>query len=129
MQIHVVERGQTLNAIAERYDSTAQAIASANQIPEPDRLVVGQALVIPIVGSYYWVRPGDTLYTIGQRFGISAAQLARINRISLYRPIEVGLRLYIPPRPRRAADFNAYAEPRRTVTPALEADIRTAAPI
>ncbi|MBE5394438.1 MULTISPECIES: glycosyl hydrolase family 18 protein [Brevibacillus] len=128
MQIHVVERGQTLNAIAERYDSTAQAIASANQIPEPDRLVVGQALVIPIVGSYYWVRPGDTLYTIGQRFGISAAQLARINRISLYRPIEVGLRLYIPPRPRRAADFNAYAEPRRTVTPALEADIRTAAP-
>lgn len=37
MQIHVVERGQTLNAIAERYDSTAQAIASANQIPEPDR--------------------------------------------------------------------------------------------
>ncbi|QQE72706.1 glycoside hydrolase family 18 protein [Brevibacillus composti] len=128
MQIHVVERGQTLNAIAERYNTTAIAIAQANQIPEPDRLVVGQALVIPIVGSYYWVRPGDTLYMIGQRFGISAAELARVNRISLYRPIQVGLRLYIPPRPRRAADFNAYAEPRTRVTPALEEDVRNAAP-
>lgn len=128
MQIHVVESGQSLTGIAEAYGSTASAIAEANELPDPSRLVVGQALVIPIEGSYYWVRQGDTLYTIGQRFQISAAELARVNRISQYRPLEVGRRLYIPPRPRRAADFNAYAEPRRTVSPVLEADIRRAAP-
>lgn len=128
MQIHVVESGQTLFGIAEAYGSSAEAITRANELPDPGDLVIGQALVIPIVGSYYWVRSGDSLYTIGQRYQISAAELARVNRISQYRPLQVGTRLYIPPRPRRAADFNAYAEPQRTVSPALEADVRKAAP-
>ncbi|MGN7470552.1 LysM peptidoglycan-binding domain-containing protein [Brevibacillus sp. SAFN-007a] len=128
MQIHVVEEGQTLTGIAAAYGTTAAAIAEANELPDPGKLVVGQAMVIPIVGSYYWVRQGDTLYTIGQRYQISAAELARVNNISQYRPLQIGQRLYIPPRPRRAADFNAYAEPRRTVSAALEADVRTAAP-
>lgn len=128
MQIHVVEQGQTVRSIAETYGSTAEEIVRANELPNPDKLVTGQALVIPIVGSYYWVKPGDTLYLIGQRYQISAADLARANRISLYRPINVGQRLYIPPRPRRAADFVAYVEPRRTVQPALEEDVRKAAP-
>ena len=128
MQIHVVESGQTLSSIAETYGTTPAAIQEANDLPNPDDLVIGQAMVIPIVGSYYWVRQGDTLYTIGQRFQISAAELAKVNGISQYRPLQVGQRLYIPPRPRRAADFNAYAEPRRTVSPELEADVRQAAP-
>ncbi|UYZ11589.1 glycosyl hydrolase family 18 protein [Brevibacillus sp. WF146] len=128
MQIHVVQQGQTLSGIAQAYDSSVEAIARANELPESGRLVIGQALVIPIRGSYYWVRQGDTLYTIGRRFGISAAELARVNQISQFRPLQVGMRLYIPPRPRPAADFNAYAEPRRTVPPALEADVRRASP-
>ncbi|WP_301168877.1 glycoside hydrolase family 18 protein [Brevibacillus nitrificans] len=128
MQIHVVEQGQTLSGIAETYGTTASEIARANELPDPANLVIGQAMVIPIEGSFYWVRQGDTLYTIGQRFQISAAELARVNGISQYRPLQIGQKLYIPPRPRRAADFNAYAEPRRTVSEALENDVRTAAP-
>lgn len=128
MQIHVVETGQTLSGIAETYHTTAAEIATANELPDPANLVIGQALVIPIEGSYYTVKQGDTLYTIGQRYHISAAELARANGISQYRPLQVGQRLYIPPRPRRAADFNAYAEPRRRVSEALETDVRKAAP-
>lgn len=128
MQIHVVESGQTLSSIAETYGTTPEEITRANELPDPVHLVIGQALVIPIEGSYYWVRQGDTLYTIGQRYHISAAELARVNGISQYRPLQIGQRLYIPPRPRRAADFNAYAEPRRQVSEALEADVRKAAP-
>ncbi len=129
MQIHVVRRGQSLTGIAEAFGTTAEAITRANELTAPGELVIGQALVIPIAGSYYWVQRGDTLYTIGERFNISAAELARVNRIPLYRPLQIGTRLYIPPRPRRAADFNAYAEPRgRTVSPALEEDTRKAAP-
>ncbi|GED71747.1 spore germination protein YaaH [Brevibacillus reuszeri] len=128
MQIHVVESGQTLSSIAETYGTTPAAIEKANELPNPDNLVIGQAMVIPIEGSYYWVRQGDTLYTIGQRYQISAAELARVNGISQYRPLQIGQKLYIPPRPRRAADFNAYAEPKRTVSPVLEADVRQAAP-
>ncbi|KMZ40742.1 MULTISPECIES: LysM peptidoglycan-binding domain-containing protein [Bacillales] len=128
MQIHVVEEGQTLASIAETYGTTPEAIDKANELPDPNKLAIGQAMVIPIVGSYYWVKQGDTLYTIGQRNQISAAELARVNGISPYKPLQVGQKLYIPPRPRRAADFNAYVEPRRTVPPAMEEDVRRAAP-
>lgn len=112
MQIHVVQRGQTLFGIAQAYNSSVQAIVEANEIPAPGRLVVGQALVIPITGSFYWVRRGDTLYSIAGRFGIPFQTLARVNRIPVNAVLRVGTRLYIPPRPRRRAEINAYLEPR-----------------
>ncbi|OEH86413.1 spore gernimation protein [Desulfuribacillus stibiiarsenatis] len=130
MQIHVVQRGQSLFGIAQAYNTTAAAIASANEIPNPNVLVVGQALVIPIVGSFYWVRPGDSLFSIGRRFGVNYLELARINQISPTQPLPVGLRIYIPPRPRTNAEINAYVEPLGgAVTPALEQATRNAAPL
>ena len=129
MQIHVVQAGQSLFQIAPMYNSTVSAIVSANEIPNPNRLVVGQTLVIPIIGSFYWVQPGDSLFSIGQKFGISYQELARINGISTTQPLQVGLRLYIPPRPRRDAEINAYVEPiGGTVSPELEQSARSAAP-
>ncbi|HYE11634.1 MAG TPA: glycoside hydrolase family 18 protein [Patescibacteria group bacterium] len=129
MQIHVVQPGQSIFGIAQAYNSTISAIVGANEIPNPNLLVVGQTLVIPIVGSYYWVRPGDSLYSIAGRFGISYQTLAQINRISVTQPLQIGLRLYIPPRPRRRAEINAYVEPiGGSVTPVLEQEARKTAP-
>ena len=128
MQIHVVQPGQSLFGIAQAYSTTVNALVEANEIPDPQTLVVGQALVIPIIGRFYWVQPGESLWTIGQRFGISDQELATINRISLNRPLPVGLRLYIPPAPKKEKELNAYVEPRETVTPALENSVRDAAP-
>ena len=129
MQIHVVQPRQSIFQIAQTYNSTVSAITSANELPNPNQLVVGQALVIPIVGSYYWVQPGDNLYSIARRFGINYQTLAQVNRIPTTRPLTVGLKLYIPPRPRRKAETNAYVEPiGGTVSPALERSARQAAP-
>lgn len=129
MQIHVVQSGQSLYGISQAYNVSVSELIRANELTDPGRLVVGQALVIPIVGRYYFVQPGDSLYTIGRRFGISAAELARINGISPGQQLQVGLRLYIPPGPKRRAEFNAYVEPRgNTVSPALERSAREAAP-
>ena len=36
------------------------------KLPDPSRIVVGQALVIPITGSYHWVQPGQSLYFIAR---------------------------------------------------------------
>ena len=58
--------------------------------------MIGQAIVIPIIGQFYTVRQGDNLYTIGRRFGVTAQQLATVNRISLNQPLKVGFRIYIP---------------------------------
>ncbi|ATA58478.1 uncharacterized protein GS458_0014 [Geobacillus stearothermophilus] len=129
MQIHVIQRGQTLSGIAKAYETTVEDIVRANKLPNPDRLVVGQALVIPIVGRFYWVQPGDSLWSIARRFSIPMQRLAEVNRLSLNAPLRVGQRLYIPPGAKRRAEFNAYIEPRgATVSPALEASAREAAP-
>lgn len=112
MQIHVVQPGQSLWSIASGYGVQPQVISEANQLADPGRLVPGQALVVPIWGSYHWVQPGETLYQIGQRFGISSQRLGTINRIVDPRQLQVGLRLYIPPGPRPPLRTNAYIEPR-----------------
>ena len=44
---YVVKRGDTLSEIAERFDTTVRKIVQANNIKDPDRLKVGQELVIP----------------------------------------------------------------------------------
>ena len=44
----------------------------------------------------YFVRPGDTLYRIGVSYGVSYADIARVNQISNARLIYVGQRLCIP---------------------------------
>ncbi|ERI92735.1 LysM domain protein [Clostridiales bacterium oral taxon 876 str. F0540] len=129
MQIHVVQAGQSLFDIARTYNTTVGAISGANELPNPNNLVVGQALVIPIVGSFYWVQPGDSLYSIARKFGINYQTLARVNGIQPTKPLAVGFRLYIPPRPKRSAETNAYVEPiAGRVAPELEQSARTAAP-
>lgn len=44
---HTVQSGDTLASIAARYGTTAQAIADANGLSDPNQIRVGQVLVIP----------------------------------------------------------------------------------
>ncbi|WP_010094933.1 glycoside hydrolase family 18 protein [Ornithinibacillus scapharcae] len=121
MQIHVVTQGDSLYSIASTYGTTMDALINANELDAPNQLVVGQALVIPIVGQFYFVQPGDSLYSIAARFGISYQELARINNIPVNSTLNVGLRLYIPPGSRPEIIANAYIEPiGDTVSQALE---------
>ena len=110
MQIHVVQSGQSLYGIAKIYGTTVADIAEANQIDPTKTLVIGQALVIPITGRYYFVQPGDSLYKIGRRFGVPYLTLAQINAFNPEATLPVGLRLYIPLMPKTAIESNAYAE-------------------
>ncbi|ADL11629.1 DUF3794 and LysM peptidoglycan-binding domain-containing protein [Acetohalobium arabaticum] len=45
--VYVVQPGDTLYKIARRYGTTIDAIVEANDIPDPDRIDVGQKLCIP----------------------------------------------------------------------------------
>lgn len=118
-----------MNGIAQAYETTVQDIVAANQIPEPDRLVTGQALVIPIWGRFYWVQPGDSLWSIGQRFGVNYLTLAQMNGLDPNQALMIGMRLFIPPAPKTAAEIMAYLEPRGTaVSEALLNQTREVSP-
>lgn len=45
--VHVIESGESLYTIARRYNVTAQAIIQANGFSSPDKIFVGQKIVIP----------------------------------------------------------------------------------
>jgi spore germination protein len=98
MQIHVVQRGETLWLIAQRYGVTIDQIVTANQLTDPNRLVGGQALVIPTPFKYHTVRPGETLWMIARRYGTSIEAIVQANRISDPSLIYPGSVLVIPAR-------------------------------
>ncbi|MGG3644276.1 glycosyl hydrolase family 18 protein [Bacillus gobiensis] len=124
-----MKQGDTIEQIALRYRTTPEAIIQTNEVPNPDKLVVGQTIVIPIAGQFYEVQRGDSLTTIGRRFNISAAELAQINRIQLHAILPVNFLLYIPARPKRKSEVNAYLEPRGTsVSQNLQQAAREASP-
>lgn len=121
MQIYVVEQGDSLEQIAETYGSSVEDIVEANELIAPNELVVGQALVIPIIGQFYFVQPGDSLYSIAARFGFSTEELANVNRININQILSPGFRLYIPPIPKQPITSYAYVEPMGgVVSPTLQ---------
>ncbi|NLG93216.1 MAG: LysM peptidoglycan-binding domain-containing protein [Clostridiales bacterium] len=96
MLIHVVKSGESLWQIANSYNVPMESIISANGIYNPDVLVVGEALVIPLEDIVYIVQPGDTLWKIAQEHGISVQDILNNNSISNPDRIYPGLALYIP---------------------------------
>ena len=129
MQIHVIKQNESLTTIANSYHTTVKDIVDANELPNPSNLVVGQSIIIPIVGRFYFVQQGDTLQSIAKKVGVSYQELATINRIPTNQVLHVGFRLYIPQGKKRNGEFNAYVEPRgTTVAPALENSAREAGP-
>ncbi|HHU80509.1 MAG: LysM peptidoglycan-binding domain-containing protein [Bacilli bacterium] len=129
MQIHVVQTGESLSSIAAAYEITTASLASVNGLTPNDRLVTGQALVVPIIGSFYYVQEGDTLFSIGNKFGIDYKQLAKVNNIPVNQTLNIGQKLYIPPQLKSSIEVNAYIEPfGQEVSPNLQEAAQNASP-
>lgn len=96
MFIHVVQRGETLWQLSNRYDVSISEIASLNELPNPDQLVVGQALVIPSAIRKHTVRRGDTLWEIANSYGVTIDAIVQANEISDPSVISPGMVLVIP---------------------------------
>ena len=108
MDIYVVQRGDTLWAISARYRVSISAIVRANRLPNPDTLVVGQALVIPTPNyRVHIVRPGETLWTIARSYGTTVESIVTENQIQNPSLIYVGQTLRIKPA-RPVIEVNGY---------------------
>jgi spore germination protein len=74
-----VRPGDSLYKIAQQYDVPPNTIAEANRLPNPDALVVGQAVVIPGNFFTHTVRSGQTLFSIARSYGIPLQALLEAN--------------------------------------------------
>lgn len=80
-----VNPGDSLWAIAKRYDTTVEALRAANGLTSDD-LRAGTTLMLPEASNAtpetVTVRPGDTLYDIALAFGMSVDDLINANDLS-----------------------------------------------
>lgn len=105
--IHVVQRGETLSAIARQYGVSVDALVTANGLADSSLIRVGQRLVIPdpsVVttdslssSTVYIVAHGDTLSSVAARHGVTVRALIDANAITDPSRLHVGQRLEIPP--------------------------------
>lgn len=106
---YTVKSGDTLYSIARRNDVTVNQMVSANDLADASLIRVGQVLTIPKETSSpptsspppsskvtYKVKAGDTLYSIGGRYGVTVNQLKSANNITNVRLLQIGQVLTIP---------------------------------
>lgn len=79
-ETYVVEPGDTLVGLAERYSTTVEAILAANSLVGTD-LMAGATLVLPGAETYI-VQPGDTLSAVALTTGIPVEELMALNSLS-----------------------------------------------
>lgn len=85
--IYYIKPGDTLYKLARRFNTTVSAIANANPGLDTHWLRVAQGICIPRqpiypvcpYGTYYSVRPGDTLNKIARRNNITLQELLMVN--------------------------------------------------
>ena len=81
---YTVRPGNTLFGIAQFFNTTVQDILMFNNLKTTSDLRIGQVLTIPAGltdGEFYVVRPGDTLWNIAERYGITVAELINMNML------------------------------------------------
>jgi len=118
---HTVQAGENLTRIALKYGTTVQALVQANNITNPNLVFVGQVLTIPGAGitptlppggtiiaptpqpttaptgeTVHVVQPGENLFRVALKYGLSTAFLASYNSITNPNLIYVGQRIRIP---------------------------------
>ena len=115
---YFVEPGDTLFRIALNHGLTTQQLAEANGIINPSMIYAGQALTIPDGSSSpeaeaasisHLVEPGETLFRIAVRYGLSTQSIAQANDITNYDLVFAGQYLTIP-QSGSAADTDAQPE-------------------
>lgn len=79
MIIHVVQPGETIYQIAEKYNIPVTRLINENGLIDINNLVVGQTIVLTYPEQTYTVREGDSLAGIASAHDVTILQLLRNN--------------------------------------------------
>ena len=75
MYIHTVKSGESVYTIAREYAVPVASIIEANGLTRPDRLTVGEELLILVPSRSYTAKRGETVSCIARRFGLKKSEI------------------------------------------------------
>lgn len=99
---YIVQEGDSLWQIAERFGVTIEDLQQANNISDPGEVVIGTRIVIPGLSGVsgrldtITISYGETLRSLSRRYGVSELTLARLNRLVSPAELYAGAPLIVP---------------------------------
>jgi murein DD-endopeptidase MepM/ murein hydrolase activator NlpD len=103
--VYIVQEGDTLSSIAQRFGVSVEELVTYNQLSNPDILKAGDQLVIPglegIEGQLITkpVALGDTLRSLSRRYQFQENMLAKLNHLSSPDELYLGSSLIVLTQP------------------------------
>lgn len=95
---YIVQPGETLFTIGQKFGIPWQDIAAASGISAPYSITAGQKLIIPYpkYTTIHIVQPSETLYLIASRYSVSWQEIAEVSGISAPYELIPGQKILIP---------------------------------
>ena len=93
---HVVEAGDTLSGIAQRYGITLDTLVSFNQITDSRAVQIGTEFEIPSrSGLRHIVERGESVYSVAEEYSVSMEDILDVNDLETA-TLNIGEELFIP---------------------------------
>lgn len=127
--VHTVVSGDTLWKLSVSYKASLSSIMQKNGFTENSILYVGQKIIIPLTAASentqstqpyvtytdYYVKSGDTIWSIAEKFGIPMSELLKVNGLnesswlSLNQKIIIPVH-HVPVTPTKGAQYGEYLD-------------------
>lgn len=117
IQNYKIRRGDTFSTIAKRFRTNVAFLRDLNDFPRKKKLRLGQTIMVPdrtplevkrpevvantkpaalAAGKFYIVQPGDSLWSIAEKYKVSLVTLQKVNNIGRKSKLKSGSKLVIP---------------------------------
>jgi LysM repeat protein len=129
--VYIVKKGDTIFSIAKSFAVTVDELMHDNKITDPQKLKIGQSLLIPspsvlrvLPDTVHRVVKGETLYGIARRYGISLTELLEANNLKNDYVLKIGDSLRIPPQEQKVPTFAGSQSASASRWPVSAKDVR-----